>query len=149
MDNDPQAATSRLMQAMSALADVLDTENQALAAVDHAASERLAAAKQQAITSLEAAVDAMPRDSEAEQAAAETAGGREALRVDLHAAQTRLAAALTENRSRLAEAISIQQRAIGTVLAAAGEQTERRNYGPGADAEPAASIRGVSLTTRA
>lgn len=153
MDNDSPAAANRLTAAMSALADVLDAENQALAAVDHATSEQLAAAKQRAIATLEAAVGAMPPDPAAEQAPVEKppleqARGGKALRADLHAAETRLAATLTENRIRLAEAIAIQQRAIGTVLAAAGEQLERRNYGPRADVEPAGSIRGVSLTTR-
>ena len=144
MDNDAEAATSRLMESMSALADVLDAENRALAAVDYVASERLATAKQRAIATLEAAVEAMPVHADGG-----LAGGGKAVRADLHAAQTRLAAALAENRTRLAEAIAIQQRAIGTVLAAAGEQTERRQYGPRTDAEPTGSIRGVAITTRA
>lgn len=143
MDREHDSSASRLIDAMTTLADLLDAENRALAGIDYAASHDFAIAKREAIAALEAIADSAPSDDDGP-----ISGGRHTAKAELVAAQKRLAAALTENRTRLAEAIDIQQKVIATVLAAANDQ-DGRHYGPKADIEPAPSIRGVSLTTRA
>lgn len=143
MDRDINLSARRLIGAITELADILDAENRALAGIDYAASHEFAIAKHEAIAGLEAAAECMPLQDDG------PAGSQSPKdKTELIAAQKRLTAALTENRTRLAEAIDIQQRVIATVLAAANEQTGR-HYGPNPEVDAAPPIRGVSLTTRA
>ena len=92
-----------LTGAATRLADILEQENAALAALDFAAAAALLAVKQDALEALEAA-RRLPRS---------------AAPPDLAAAAERLAGLAAENRSALTRAMAAQSRVLSLVMGAA------------------------------
>ena len=101
-----QSETTELIEAVTALACLLEEENDALAMVDFGASCRLAEAKRAAIARLESMVGSLPIPE----------SGQE--RRGIAPLRHRLDAAIGKNRALLQQAIDTQQRVIATIVQA-------------------------------
>ena len=111
--------TSSLIAAAVRLADVLQTENAALAALNMAAAARLLPEKLAAADAFAAA--------QAGESPSTVAKGRQAGRggIELEAVASRLQALAAENRRLLERAMLVQGRVIATVAKAARATAER------------------------